>query len=258
MILRSTIFALGALCGVALGASAGTPGVCGAEADADLLWSNCDGEGRAALLLLPEDAGLTPDDALDVTGVYTATDRREEGKPKPVGLFVRRGEIVSREYARFDGVLLIDRDGAPRILHRRRAEFGGKTYDLDEAEARQEFVAAVAGAGASVSQSHLLIVDGEVDAFDRDGAAPRFRRRILLQAREGETAIYDSSPRPLTLAEAAEEVKARYAPAMAINLDMGSYDFCRMGQTSCGLLSYADTGKLSNIIRFRQGAGKTP
>lgn len=245
-----------ALCAVS--ASAGTPDICGADSDADLLWSTCDGGSRVELLLLPEDAGLTPQDSLDVTGVYTATDRRDEGKPKPVGLFVRAGEVVSREYARFDGLLLIEADGTPRVLYRRRAAFGGETYDLDDAESRQRFIAAVAAAGASVTQSHLLIVDGEVDAFDRDGSAPRFRRRILLQTKDGGTAVYDSSPRPLTLAEAAEEVKTRYAPAMAINLDMGSYDFCSRGRTSCGLLSYADTGKLSNIIRFRQDAAKTP
>lgn len=246
------------IAGVVLAPPAVSAPLCAKERGADLIWADCSGAARLELLLLPEDAGLTPEGALDVTGGYTATDRRAEGKPKPVGLFVRGGDIVSREYARFDGVLLIDQAGAPRIFHRRRAMIGGRSHDLDDPAARFAFLAAVATDGAALLQSHLLIVDGEVDAFDRDGAAPRFRRRILFQTGEGGMAIYDSSPRALTLAEAAAEVKARYAPAMALNLDMGSYDFCSRGGARCGLLSYGDAAKLSNIIRFWNGGEKTP
>lgn len=238
-------FALGAL----IAAPAGAAGLC-ERSDAALLWVACDGPAHVELLLLPEDASLTPQDALDVTGGYTAADQRDDGKPKPVGLFIRRGEIVVREYVRFDGLLLIDASGAPRILHRRHAAFDGEIFDLDDADRRAGFLDAVAAAKGSLLQSHLLIADGVIDAFAKEGA-PRFRRRILFQTAEGETAIFDSGLRALTLAEATAEVAAEYAPLMAINLDMGSYDFCRRGKRKCGLLSYAETGKLSNILRFR-------
>ncbi|QIE54778.1 hypothetical protein G5B40_04565 [Pikeienuella piscinae] len=237
-------FALGALLATPLGAAE----LC-ERSDPTLLWTACDGRAHVELLLLPEDAGLTPEYALDVTGGYTAADKREDEKPKPVGLFVRRGEIVLREYVRFDGVLLIDETGAPRILHRRRADFGDETFDLDDPGRRAAFLEAVAAGKGSLLQSHLLIADGEIDAFEKEGA-PRFRRRILFQTAAGETAIFDSGLRALTLAEATAEVAAEYAPRMAINLDMGSYDFCQLGKRKCGLLSYAETGKLSNILRF--------
>ena len=66
-------------------------GLCAVQDD-ELIYTNCAG-GAVELRLLPEDAGPTPEGALDVTGAYTATDKRDEGRPKPVGLFVRGGEV---------------------------------------------------------------------------------------------------------------------------------------------------------------------
>lgn len=247
---RFACLASGVICA---GAAQAAP-LCDA-ADGDVIWASCGGGAAAVeILLLPEDAGLTPPGALDVTGGYTARDKRAGGMPKPAGLFVRKGAIVSREYVRFDGVLIVDRSGAPHIVHRRRAAFEGEIYDLEDAARRAAFLRALAAAGASALQSHLLIVDGAIDAFAAEGA-PRFRRRILMAMADGSYGLYDSSPRALTLAEATAEVAARFAPLMALNLDMGSYDFCNRGAESgvgerCGALTYGQTGKLSNLIRF--------
>ena len=228
-------------------AQAAGNGLC-ALGDEELIFTSCDG-GAVELRLLPEDAGLTPADALDVTGAYTATDKRGDGRPKPVGLFVRNGEVISREYVRFDGVLTIV-DGVPALHHRRRVAFGDRRFDLETPEDRAAFLARTAARGADLMQSHLLIVDGNVDTAPIDGA-PRFRRRILFQMSDGRFGVYDSSPRALTLHEATEELAAKVAPEMALNLDMGSYDFCSRGGASCGALSLQATGKLSNVLRFR-------
>lgn len=163
---------------------------------------------------------------------------------------MRRGAVAGREYARFDGVLVIDQRGGAEIYHRRNVRLSGLTYDLDDRDARRKFLIEAARSGGAVMQSHLLIVNGGVDVRPREDA-PAFRRRILLQAKDGAFALYDSSPRALTLAEAAGEVAARYAPAMALNLDMGSYDFCRRGEELCGFLNARSLGKLSNILRLR-------
>lgn len=234
-------FVLGATAAQAAGG-----GLCDIQDD-ELIFTSCAG-GAVELRLLPEDAGATPDGALDVTGGYTATDRRAEGRPKPVGLFVRGGEVISREYVRFDGVLTVD-DGAPTLHHRRRVLFSGQRYDLEDAADRAAFLSRAAAAGSAVMQSHLLIVDGMVDTAPIDGA-PRFRRRILFQMKDGAFGVFDSSPRMLTLNEATEEVAARFAPDMALNLDMGSYDFCRSGAKLCGALGPQSLGKLSNLLRF--------
>ena len=243
---------IGRLAGVVLGigvAASAEAGVCDAPDASTLLWSDCDGASTARLVLLPEDASVTPSDAIDVTGAYTATDKREGGRPKPVGLFVRSGDVVSREYVRFDGLLVIDAAGEATLGYRRRARFGGDIFDLEDKEARKAFIDAVAARGGSLLQSHLLIVEGAVDTAPVAGA-PRFRRRILMQDEDGSLGLYDSTPRALTLNEAANEVARLFSPAMALNLDMGSYDFCRQGETLCGALRYDETGKLSNLLRF--------
>ena len=228
---------------------AASNGLCALQDDS-LIFTSCDG-GGVEIRLLPEDADVTPAGALDVTGAYTATDKRDEDRPKPVGLFVRGGEVVSREYVRFDGVLMVA-DGTPSLHHRRRVLFDGVRYDLEKSADRASFLSRAADAGAGVMQSHLLIVDGEVDTAPIDGAL-RFRRRILFQMKDGRFGLYDSSPRALTLHEATEEIAAKVAPEMALNLDMGSYDFCSRGEALCGALGRQATAKLSNILRFSLG-----
>ena len=219
--------------------------------DPGLLFWSCGPEAR--LLLLPEDAGAPPvePDLLTVTGAYTATDRRDDARPKPVGLFVRAGEVVSREYVRFDGVATVEA-GRLAIHYRRAVELGERRFDLEAAEDRAAFLDMAAARDASVFQSHLLIISGRVDTRPVDGA-PVFRRRILFQTEDGGVGVWDSSPGALTLDEAAREVQARFKPAMALNLDMGSYDFCLKGATLCGALAYAQTGKLSNMLQLRAG-----
>ena len=220
---------------------------CEAPDDDGLLYHSCD--AAAALLLLPEDAGA-PDlanDELLVTGGYTATDARDDGRPKPVGLFASEGRIASREYVRFDGVLTIA-EGRPRLHYRRRVKFLGRNWDLEDRADRSGFLAAAETSGASLLQSHLLIIDGAVDTAPVSGA-PVFRRRILFQKGDA-VGVWDSGADALTLDEAAREVARRFAPDMALNLDMGSYDFCQRGAVRCGALRYAQTGKLSYMLRF--------
>ena len=229
--------------------TAGSSQACEAPDDEGLLYFSCAPEAK--LLLLPEDAGA-PDpatDALTVTGAYTATDRRDGGRPKPVGLMERGGEIVSREYVRFDGVLTIS-DGRPSLHYRRRVALGGRIWDLEQSGDRAGFLGVAAAMKAAVMQSHLLIIDGALDTAPI-ADAPVFRRRILFQMANGAVGVWDSGGSVLTLHEAASEVHQRFAPDMALNLDMGSYDFCQRGADLCGALTYAGTGKLSNMLRFR-------
>ena len=220
---------------------------CETPSDEGVLFYSC--TPKAELLLLPEDAGapsLAPDQLL-ITGGYTATDKREGDRPKPVGLFSSEGRIASREYVRFDGVLTIV-DGEPKLHYRRRVDVNGRRFDLEDRSDRSAFLEAAEASTASLLQSHLLIIDGAVDTAPVSGA-PVFRRRILFQKNEA-VGVWDSGDAALTLDEAAREVAARFAPDMALNLDMGSYDFCRKGPENCGALSYAQTGKLSNMLRL--------
>ncbi|WP_339950855.1 hypothetical protein [uncultured Albimonas sp.] len=234
-----------------------------------VLASACPGPGAMDLLLMPEEAEALDAEAaaLTVTGAYTATDKRDAGKPKPVGLFLHRGQAISLEYGRMDGLLVIEADGAARILSAPSAQVAGASFDLTDLEGRRAFVAAAKTAGASALQSHLLIRDGELDLRPVE-SAPAAIRRILFQDSDGALAIWQSGARALTLHEAAEELARLHAPAMAMNLDMGSYDFCertgaqsaaagdgvRGASYSCGFLDRQGLERLSNLIRLHPDA----
>ena len=246
---RFGAFAGGVILAASLSATeAAAAAACAAPAAENLLYFAC--EPKAALLLLPEDAATAAGAGagLTVTGGYTATDRRAGDKPKPVGLFARAGEIASREYVRFDGVLLIEA-GRLSLHHRRRVGLGGRLWDLEEAAERADFLDRAKIAGASLLQSHLLIIEGEVDTA-RIADAPVYRRRILFTRRDGAVGVWDSGERAMTLHQAAEAVHRLFAPRMALNLDMGSYDFCLKDGALCGALGRAQTGKLSNMLRL--------
>ena len=220
-----------------------------------LLFHSCHGRATAEILLLPEEAGELEmpggDDGLVVGGAYTGTDRREGGRPNPVGLFVDGGRVISPNLARMDGILIIGPDAQPRLYHATRVPLGGGTTDLTDPDRRHDFAEAAARQGRSVLQSHLLITDGIVDVRPRSDA-PKARRRLLFIG-PGGWGVYQTA-HPVTLFEAATEVQRQFRPEMALNLDMGSFDYCietRAGvATNCGVLSASQTDKLSNLLQF--------
>ncbi len=224
------------------------------EATDALLFHSCWGAARLDIALAPEDLPLPapPEEGLRlvVTGAYTATDNRADDRPKPVGLFLRRGEVVNRNLARMDGVLILEPEGdGPELQHRDRVELGGRAYDLADLEQRRAFIAEAAERGLSVLQSHLLVDTGESDVSDLDGA-PASIRRVLFADAHG-FGIWQSET-PLTLYDATEAIMTALDPAMAMNLDMGSYNFCRRAEagveTSCSGLAPDAAGKLSNLL----------
>jgi hypothetical protein len=220
----------------------------------NLLFHSCWGQGHLAALLLPEDFPV-PEPAttrrrLVVTGTYTARDSRGDGLPKPVGLFVHGGAVINPNLGRMDGVLLVDpANGQPKLHHRARLPFGGRDYDLTELDQRRAFLAEASAHGISVLQSHLLIINGRVDVRPQEDA-PVFVRRMLFTDDTG-FGIYQTRWRE-TLHDAARQLAEALAPRMALNLDMGSYDYCQRAEdgaeSGCGGLDRNDTGKLSNLL----------
>lgn len=221
-----------------------------------LLFHSCWGRGKLEILLLPEDLPLPEAGSGDtaqrliVTGAYTARDERDGGLPKPVGMFVRGGTVANPNLGRMDGVLLVDpATGRPEVRHRARLPLGGRDYDLRELGQRRAFLAEAAARGLSVMQSHLLIVDGELDIEPHE-EAPVFVRRMLFEDGAG-FGLYQTR-QPRALYDAARQLADALAPRMALNLDMGSYNYCRRladgVDTVCGALQRGSTGKLSNLL----------
>jgi hypothetical protein len=243
------------LAGLALLATLGAAPAAACPPPSDkVLFHSCWGQGRLAVVLLPEDLPL-PEAApqgrrLVVTGAYTARDSRGDGLAKPVGLFVHGGAVINPNLGRMDGVLLVDPDnGAPELHHRARLALGGRDYDLTVLDQRRAFLAEASARGLSVLQSHLLIIDGRVDVRQQDDA-PVYVRRMLYVDDEG-FGLYQTRW-PVTLHDAARQLAEALAPRMALNLDMGSYDYCQRteaaAEAGCGRLDRDDTGKLSNLL----------
>jgi len=227
------------------------------EATPELLWHSCWGDASYALHLLPEDLPLAPpvndEERLTVTGAYTAREPREGGHPEPVGLFIRQGVLVGRHLARMDGILVIEPNGgSARIAHRAAVPLGGQVYDLTAFETRARFLRDAVEARVSLIQSHLLVVDGRSDVGEVENA-PAHIRRLIVEDAHG-IGLWQSRW-PVTLAQAARDVIADLGPRMAMNLDMGSFDFCLLERpdsvpASCGSIAPAgsDVSKLSNLV----------
>lgn len=247
--------ALAALLMSGAGASAEPP-----PSGAGVIAAACPGPGAASLLLLPEDKGeldAGPPGSLLVTGGYTGTDKREGDLPKPVGLYMRGGALISLEFARMDGLLVVEADGAARIAWAGDVALAERHFNLRDLDGRRAFAEAAKGASASVLQSHLLIREGALDLRPVDNA-PVAERRVLFQRRDGALAIWQSEGRALTLHEAASELARLHAPVMALNLDMGGHDFCERrgadGVTSCSTLGRDGMGRMSNLLRLDAAA----
>jgi hypothetical protein len=220
-----------------------------------LLFHSCHGPAAVELLLLPEEADALAappgGESLAVTGGYTGTETRAGGYPNPVGLFVDNGRIVNPNLARMDGILVIGPDGQLGIHQRTRVPQRGGVADLTDPDQRLDFAGWAAENGLSVLQSHLLIVDGRLDVRQQLDA-PKARRRLLFTDRRG-WGVYQTTD-AVTLFDAAYELQQRHRPTMALNLDMGSFDYCvatDAGEAAtCGVLDAGATAKLSNVLRF--------
>lgn len=229
------------------------------EPSEELVFHSCWGEAEARIALLPEETlGPPPESGvrIAVTGAYTAEEARDgdaEGagpRPNPVGFFMHEGRLVNPNMTRMDGMLIVDPGAGTLSLHNRAAvELGGRTYNLRRVAPRRDFAAEARERGLSVLQSHLLIIDGKPDVSDVEDA-PEFRRRILFTDADG-YGVFETAG-AVTLYDAAMALDERHDPQMALNLDMGSYDFCFRAEDGverrCGVVARQDTGKLSNLI----------
>ncbi|MFS4436769.1 succinate dehydrogenase [Paracoccaceae bacterium GXU_MW_L88] len=204
----------------------------------------------ARLRVLPGDAASETANLrlVTVTGTYSSGDRYGIE-----GLAIHQGEIVSARYQGWDGIMTIQ-DGQLQIFNRRAVSVGDARFDLTKGAERKAFIEAAKGGNLSVLQGHLLITDGRLDVKDAEGQ-PRFKRRILFTTKSGEIGLYDSES-AVTLYDAATQLQGEYNVDMAFNLDMGTYDFCRIDAPEnatryCGFLREDGLDKLTNLLEFQ-------
>ena len=217
-------------------------------------------QASARLIFLPQEQSALDAPLRDgewrilVTGAYSSGDRFA-----PEGFVLHRGDARLARLQGWDGLLLIDGDGRASLHDVSDVRHDGRRWNLRDREARRAFLEQARREGLSAVQSHLLINDGALDVKNAPGA-PRFRRRLLFETRDGRIGVYDSSPRMMTLYEAAAALKEGVDPRFALNLDMGNYDFCETqspeGSKLCGLLNRAGIGKLTNVLAITVTASR--
>ncbi len=207
----------------------------------------------AEILFLPEDtAGLdaAPSDdsqRLTITGAYSSGDRFA-----PEGFVIRNGDATHPWPQGWDGLLLIDGEGRLSLHDVSSVRVDNQVFNLRKKNRREPFLDLAAQQGFTAVQSHLLINEGALDLEPVEGAR-KFRRRLLFEMPDGRIGIWDTSPRMVTLYEAAAELNEAEAPRFALNLDMGAYDFCekRTGAAEperCGILTRSGLSKLTNLL----------
>ena len=209
----------------------------------NVLFLDCDGSSRVALIE-PSDFDAEASYELAVTGTYSSGDRIGIE-----GLAVVKGKVLSRRLQGWDGVLILDQAGHPHVFNARNVLFGREAFNIKDSEQAQALLSAVAQSGASMVQSHLLISEGVLDLRDVANA-PVFYRRLFYVLHDGEFGVWQP-PQRLTLYDAAVQLQDELQPRMALNLDMGAYDFClRKGAQDCGRLAIS-FDRLTNILVFQ-------
>lgn len=208
----------------------------------NVLISDCAGPLRVQLVKA-DNFGPLGTDALAVTGTYSSGDRLGIE-----GLAVLNGSIESRRLQSWDGVLILSPSGKPSIFNARDVTFGGAAYNIKDPDAATQLLEAVAAHGSSMIQSHLLISNGVLDLRDVANA-PVFYRRLFYVRHDGEFGVWQP-PERLSLYDAAVQLQDELQPKMALNLDMGAYDFCQFGDgRDCGRLTVT-FDRLTNILVF--------
>lgn len=212
-----------------------------------VLVQSCENDITVQLRVLPEEVDHDSRHSLTVAGTYSSGDRFGIE-----GMVIRDGKIISHRYQNWDGVLVIGQDGVPKLFHAGDVSLAGESFDLKQKSSRDAFVTKAVDLGVTVLQSHLLILNGALDLEDLEGA-PEFKRRLLVTFANGDFGVWETAQAE-TLYTAALQVQADIGPQMALNLDMGAYDYCRSGpkgdQQDCGrLLVQAD--KLTNLLEFK-------
>ncbi|MBF0613264.1 MAG: hypothetical protein G8345_08230 [Magnetococcales bacterium] len=184
---------------------------------------------------------------LEVTAAYTSDIQY------PVGFFAVQGRVINPAVQPWEGLVTVSANGQLEIRHAGDVSLTGRTLQWTTSQQDYRlFVQQVEERKLSVFQSHLLIGMGRNLVKNLENQ-PKVPRRVLFRDRMGGVGIYDSLEEPLTLFEVAEILLQNFQPFHAVNLDMGSYNFCVYyfqggPQQQCGVPK--PKAHLSNLLRL--------
>jgi hypothetical protein len=184
------------------------------------------------------------DDKLVITGAYTSSYKR------PVGLFTINGEIINPAIRDWSGLVIIS-NGKVYIENAKNIVLNFRRLNIvDSLDDLRVFIDWVEDNKASVFQSHLVVNNSLPKASSKNA---KFRRRMIYEDINNDIFIYDSYEKELTLFDAANFLIKEHNAIKAVNLDMGTYNYCnrklKNGIENCGYLK--DTTILSNVLRLK-------
>ena len=237
---------IGLIAAIAIAGPVGALDATSCPSDAGVLVHSCAQPVSVNLRVLPDEIAQNPDHLLTVAGTYSSGDRFGIE-----GLVIKDGVQISRRYQNWDGVLIITPSGKPNIYRADDVMVDGIKYNLKGATSRRAFVDKALENRLTVLQSHLLISGGNLDLNDVPDA-PKFKRRLFVTLPDGNFGIWETEISE-TLYDAAVQLQTSLEPYMALNLDMGAYDYCQKGplgdQSDCGRL-LVSKDKLTNVLEF--------
>jgi len=175
-----------------------------------------------------------------LTGTYTSPFAI------PTGLCIINGEIINPALQKWNGLLILNKD---RQLNIYSAD--DLTVDFKDLKIKTnyndyiDFVEKLKQDKLSVIQSHLILYKGNV-LIENNPQEKKFRRRIIFQTADNSIHIYDSFDKEVTLFDIATSLHADFKAVSAINLDMGTYNFCKLFTNNTLSKNYSELGK--NII----------
>ncbi len=182
---------------------------------------------------------------LIVTGGYTSPLKI------PAGLAINKGKIINPALQKWDGFLIIDSDGKIHIADVNQINYQFRQFNLHKSyEDYRYFLKIASREKLTVIQSHLLINQGKI--LTTEGKNSKiFRRRVVFGTADGGIHVYDSLEQVITLHALAKTLKEQYDAQIALNLDMGIYNYGMLYNKKGKTKDYSSLGQniiLSNVL----------
>jgi len=184
--------------------------------------------------MLPESFA---EDRFMFTGTYTSP------LGMPAGLAIGREGVINPFLQSWEGLILIQ-NGKIYLNSLFDLHLGNRSLHVAENfRDFQDFVRHVEAQGGALLQSHLLVYEGR-SALRAESNKRKMRRRVIFQTGDGGLHLFDSRDRRLSFEEVAGELIDKFKAEIAINLDMGGFNYFQHHKKS---------GKVEDLSELHQG-----
>jgi len=183
---------------------------------------------------------------LIVTGTYTSPFHA------PVGFTINQGKVLNPALQKWDGILVIDYNGKAHIADMNHLMYNFTRFDIRNSYKDYLTFFKIAQVNKlTIIQSHLIISNGNILIDKQNLKREKFRRRVIFQTKDNALYVYDSFQQRLTFYQLAKILKNKYNAQIALNLDMGTYNYAVLYENNRETKNYSELGSsviLSNFL----------